>query len=516
MNKIQRFLIANYPTVWNVKLVPMLFLFIIMYFLFGLLGYLMGNVDFSQTYYRYYSSPIFERNIFILLSLIFIRIFIFIGWLVFYMRNNRLGTFYPAKTKQLYGEWILGLIIITLTIMLPHIFDLGSKLRTQSIASKQEVKAAFRTLQMAKILIPNNYSDYQLESDVPIEKSDSTRMLKEIKQDSSRVRSPRLSLLNYGSHNVKKKYGDYDNDESEEINTVRQWLLNGRTDSIRAVMEAFYQLQHKHNLNDEGKTLTPDQWFERIYTPPFFEVNKSNLIMRSYDYNFSDSFDESYDPDKNSYYLVDKFYCDTLFTGDYDDMAQYYSTMFPTLPYEEIKQGYRTIDSSYDYNSITDMLSAELLMALLISIAVFSVRLTNGNSFLKAFIISGLLLIFFFLWDTIIYTGHKLLLSTSAWFIIFVVLSIYLSYHTFRSQIKGKSKVAVNTFMWLIPFLIPIIFKLLCIYDEATEDEIINNNQAFHFYYYEDEMMWINILFVLLIMYPVIAFLRRWKGLAEE
>lgn len=75
---------------------------------------------------------------------------------------------------------------------------------------------------------------------------------------------------------------------------------------------------------------------------------------------------------------------------------------------------------------------------------------------------------------------------------------------------------AINTFMWLIPFLIPIIFKLLCIYDEATEDEIINNNQAFHFYYYDDEMMWINILFVLLIMYPVIAFLRRWKGLAEE
>lgn len=547
MNKIQSYLVANYPTTWNMRLVPMLILVFFANLIFGLIGYAIGGIDFTRTYHEpYYWNGLIHGDNYrdyasISIISIFIAIFIFLLWFTFYKRNNRLETYYPVKTKQIYGEWLRILLMISLISLFPFSISTGILIREQSTVNKQELQAALRTLKMAKVLITDNFHDYKWEpsKEIIIEIPDSMLVeLCKLSEDEKKLFStdnnnglhkngyvgPSLLYYNAQSqiefYKYPKIYGKKGIIIKDTIVCkVLDWLRYGQTDSIRAVMKAFDQLAHKHNLVTEY-TLTPDQWFERIYHPPFFAVTNENRIYShniiNYDYisELYNNHERYYDFDKKEYYVLDTESGDTIVKGDNTEtINDYYKINLPTLPLNELEAGYNYIyDSQNIYkNPFPYLLLTLLYISTMLSLMVFSFRLTNGKSWLTAFIISGLL--FFIILFLPIAAKLEPDYVISSWLIIFVSLLLYLIYHLKVSKVKRLSYFAVNTFLWLMPCVIPLSFALMYLYFDRHTD---NSGTGNFLDEYIVMMFWINLLFTILVMYPVTALLRSWKGLAEE
>ena len=102
LKKIQNYLLRNYPIVWNTKFIPMgitIIIFNIFFFFFGLF---VGE-DFTDYYNTSTSAKLFKTISYLA------SILILIIWLIFYLKNNGLKSFYPKNTKKLYLEWLLTL-----------------------------------------------------------------------------------------------------------------------------------------------------------------------------------------------------------------------------------------------------------------------------------------------------------------------------------------------------------------------------------------------------------------------
>lgn len=524
MEKIQHYLLTHYPTIWNVKLIPMLVILFFAHLLFGLIGYASEDIDFS----KYYYSTLIENNSFLFVCSIFISIFIFIGWLVFYMRNNGLKNFYPAKSIHIYGEWLLILFITILISLIPFSLSMGSVLKVRSIATEEECFSDLKTIEKVRILIPcYNYYDsysYDFSDKYPIIQIPDTMSLDYSKLNLDLfsieyTKNNRIRIIGYKGpsllyYNEPNRSYEYDEEDVPIYNetatdTVKYWLKTAQTDSIRSLMNAFNKLQQKHNLKIY---LTPEQWFKRIYNPPFFPVDETSYIGNSeHCYN---TFTRYHDYDKDEYYVVNNS-DDTIARGDEYSTAKFLTNNYPILQLRELQAGYNYILNAHTkYDVLMTMLLVLLCVSMWLSIFVLSFRLTDGKSWLIAFVGSGILF-FLILFLGIFMSGFSLLGYESGfvfvvlfWIISFICLFIYVLYKISVAHIKEHSGVAVNIFLWLIPCLIPLLYALIIWYNKS--------NGNYDFDDYSEEVFWCDLAFVVIIIYPVIAILRKWKGIAEE
>ena len=105
---IQKYLLINHPLLWNLKIVPVSAFLILFNIIFILLGYLNGAIDFTETDNDYSRND--NDDIIIFFSMM-ISILTAIVWLVYYLKNNALKSYYPKNNFSLFKEWLLILVV---------------------------------------------------------------------------------------------------------------------------------------------------------------------------------------------------------------------------------------------------------------------------------------------------------------------------------------------------------------------------------------------------------------------
>lgn len=509
----------------------MLLILVGIHIFFGFIGYMSGSINFEDTYYS--SRDIFDDG-YLFVCTIFLSIFIFIGWLIFYMRSNALKNFYPKKTSQLYAEWLLILLIITGIALIPVSTTLGVITRSKTTVTLKEAKRALDIIEKARVLVPNgnNYYTYNSDNDVPIpipknkiiDLSGINLNLYDLEYDDNGKLNVKgyigPSLLFYSQYHYNYYDDEYNERKKEKkSDIVKDWLRTEQRDKIYQIMVDFNELQQRHQLEI---TITPDQWLERVYNPPFYPIDNSNIISDN-KYNYYSQYNRHYDYEKSSdsisVYVVTDYFGDTIMTGDDESTRKFVETNTNTIPYlqiSELEAAYEHIANSHTNNEfLFDMLLIIFCISIGLSIFVFSYRVTGGKAWLIAFVSSGVIFFFIVFLGVLIAdssysykTGPMFVISF--WLTMFAVLFVYLLYKVIGSKAKGFSSAPMNIFLWLIPCIIPMFcYNLLYLHQTLNE---------YHSFYMDEEKLifWFNIFVVIIAMYPIAAFVRKWKGIAEE
>lgn len=550
IKKTQKYLLINYPILWNIRIVPMIMVLLIIHLIFFGIGYLSTNVDFNKSYY-YYFSPANTLSMPYAVSIL-VGILILIGWLVFYNRNNSFKTFYPCKIRHLYTEWLLIFAITSGIALIPYTLTQGYITRWKAAASLEETLEAINILNKARVLIPNDQSNYtydgNMDKPIPIPhnvdfNAEDINLNLFSTQYSSKggifingYVAPSLLFYKdykyeyYYSYNQYHKKSEYITlDEIEKIKrqeTVKEWLKEGQKDSIYTVMKEFDKLRKKHNLKF---SITPDKWFQQIYNPPFFPVTAYNTIAdyasnSYYDYDYEyNNYVEATVPYNESYVLppvseiqVDSFAYMNIYSR-YQNQSSESITM--RLPYYELENGYEQILKCYTDSYKTGYIVLFCMcLSLVVSIFIFSFRITAGKPWLIALITSGVLVFFVVLIGVgireLLDINHDeiiVILMCLFWIVLFFALLIRILFKIDTEGNKGKSLVYSNILLWLLPCLIPISFLIYVVYVEYSY-HTYNVVQDKHI----SCMFWINILFTIFAMWPLTAIIRRWKSLPEE
>lgn len=545
IKKIQQYLLLHYPLIWNIRLVPMLLILIAIHLLIFGISFLSSEIVFKD-YYYYYSM--INSNGTMYTASIFVGILILIGWLIFYMRNNAVKVFYPRKTINIFTEWGLTFIICLMITSLPISLSTGTISRWRMIASEKQTNKTLDMLQKAQVLIPEDMNEYTFnkELDKPLPIVDS------IKVDPHKVdldlyafdytlqgniairgyKGPSLlfySDYEYNSFYESKNRGGYfyDNDNEirrkvNNINTVKQWLRTGQQDSIYALMNEFCELAKKHDLPIK---ISPELWMKRVYNPPYFEVNKAMLIGSRvdeedpyYEYSNSPNYYKGYDPDRELYY-VNNYYSDTLMVGTEAEADFFYkSTIAYSLPLRQLQSGYNQVRESYASNEeLRNIALVCICAALILSVFIFSCRMTSGRSWLIGFVLSGVLLFAVILMMIIMselggmHDKVWVMLFTLFWIVLFLAIIVYLTGKIMNKKNKGRSRPLVNIMLWLLPCIIPLSYAFcIAFYENISGNYYSPTNDAVSI------MFWINIPVVAITMYFIALLLRKWKSLPEE
>lgn len=164
IKKIQNYLLENHPLLWNTRFVPVMLIILLANVLFFIFGYLSTHTAFDDEY-RY--SYLDGDSVFLLyFASIFIGILVFIGWLIYYMRNNAFRIYYPRTTGQLYLEWIICFAICAGITFIPFSMTNGCRTKWQGVTTEKQAEEALSIMRKAQILVPVEAYYYSYESDV--------------------------------------------------------------------------------------------------------------------------------------------------------------------------------------------------------------------------------------------------------------------------------------------------------------------------------------------------------------
>lgn len=502
LKKIQQYLLLNHPLLWNIRIVPILSITIVINLLSLFIGYNSTKISFNSTYS--YSDYADQFSIYFLISIICIITAII--WLIFYSKNSALRAFYPQNSRKLYTEWLL-IVVIVFSILLPiYSFFAGTQLKQRSYVSKEEAIKAIETLQMVKILIPTNKTDYFSEypEGVPhVSKkgngyyaTDSLIQAAEQQDVATEYEGypnfAQLSLLNYNG------YSNYFYDEDlklRNVGDVKEWLINEDKAAISQLMDDFLALQSKHKLKSN---LDKDTWMKLIYNPSKYRVGDYNLIM-----------DENINP--NSYRYS-------------SSNISYY------LQHRELSNGYKQALSAYDINenSYYFLLTISCI-AIAISLLIFSYRITSGKSWLIAALAMVIFLFingFFTLINPLVtgsdfsFPGYLTILL-----ILFIVEYILVIGKITQRSDKGRSSIYMNHLVWAIPAIPFTIFTYVYYAAKSAHyasdyylETTINNDSLYRFL--DDHLahfMWGNLALTFITMWIFIHYIAlKWKSLPED
>lgn len=513
INKVQKYLLENHPLLWNIRLLPISIIILVANLSFFGIGYAFTDTTFNSR--NYYS--IYDNMGVVYFASIVIAIIIFVAWLIFYFRNNALKVFYPRKNSHVLIEWTLCFLICIGLTFIPLSLSYGSISKWKANTSLKEASNALRTIYKSQILIPSNIYNYIYDTqgnDNPIHVPD--EFIKDIELDSVNLakysfeyRKNGIKINGYIGSSLLffkndhyyyypledlKEYLSRDIIKRETLE-VKNWLQAGDSIQIKSLMNEYMHLIKKHNLQSD---INVDQWFNRIYHPPYFSVDTSSVIMNSIGNSFINIGQKSY-----SIHSRYKDSGNSIYVPEIDDYS--------------LRNGYESIINNHRYNENFKFLTLTCLsIALTLSFFVFSCRITGGKKWLKSLLFLGIFTLCLSLFTAMVAWSsyeNKWFASvsfTSSWIILFIFCLGYLITKIANQKEKHTSNVVMTIFIWYIPYIIPIIYALLAIFFEHQ------SNYDFTDYFHVETMFWINIPICVIAMYPISLLIRSWKSLAEE
>ncbi len=480
---IQKYLLLNHPLLWNTKIIPAVIFTLIFNFLFFGIGYLNGKVDFQET--NSYNYGI-EDGIMIFFSVI-ISILLFIVWFVFYARNNAFKSYYPLKIDSLYKEWLIILLISILNITYSISYYTGKTLQTRTYFSQTETEKRCQTIEMASVFIDGGFENYARED--YDKNGELTFQNKKYKQN---------SLINKSIDNVGEYYnrGQFleNIDENSKLMSseiqVKTWMQNDDQVEIKKMMYEYFHLIKEHHLESN---ISPEKWFSLTYHfPGFMEYEK---IGREKPYFAT--------PEtlSNSNVRIT-----TSTSRDYN----YY------VPQNNLKSGYDLISQSWKKPIIDlDLLRILLYVGTGFSLLLFSFKVTSGRSWIIALICIGLLWIVTGVFSIIIQSGFTFIFF---WLAVIAFLLIY--FFTIITKNKGKkiSDIVLNLMLWSFGGFLPAIYGLALEYSGPENFGSLGIHSPKHTWLQNnlDLFSWINLLIIIIIMFFLTIYIKKWKGIAES
>ncbi|MCO6565094.1 MAG: hypothetical protein J6581_06590 [Apibacter sp.] len=464
LKKIQKRLLENYPVLWNTKFVPMGITVLIFNIFFLINGFFSGSVNFHDMDYNYNITTVFYL-ISALASLL-----ILIIWLLFYFKNNGLKSFYPKKSNALYIEWLLTFILLIGNQLYPYSYSQGIQLKERTYASKKQTYDAKKILNKIQILLPDSYYYYQ---STPIKNTIDSL---ENDPDSTPMN---LSLLNFNTY--------YFDQNKVEIEQVKNWLIKEQKDSIRNLIHKYLNLQKKHNLSSN---LTVNSWMKLVYNPPNYFVPQSNYISKTKTY--------------------------------YDDNIKHY------VEFQNLDFAYQKIYDAYNNGNFSNKFILVILyIALNLSILLFTYRTTSGKAWLIALVVLGLLTFINGIFSVVFqlffidnHFSHIICLINIYWSFVFLFMCVYILIKLYKKQAKNKSAIMINLILWMLPN-IPILYfiSFMLSMNESIYGEDQNTYISSMYHYFYDHFtvfFWINLIFVIIILFFIAKIIKKWRALPEE
>ncbi|RKS02496.1 hypothetical protein [Flavobacterium sp. 102] len=510
--KTQKYLLLNYPLLWNTKAVPLTCFLIVMHVIFLVIGYIDGALNFNETEQNYNSS---NEGAIIFFSVL-ISFLTFVIWLVYYFKNNAFKAFYPKGDFSLFKEWCLILLISFLVSTFALTYELGCDLRIKSYYSENEAKKRCETLSKASIFYGQNYDEAKTEKRFI---NDSTNYVVLDYMLFKDKKYPLNSLLNKDIENYS--FFDAKWDSLTKVK-VKSWLVNDNKDSVKAVMKNYFDMVKEHQL---VSNIDENQWFSLVYNFPEFE-QKRVIAKRVKD--FYNNGDYNYDYDNYDQYATEAVTAVPLQKGKIDSINEYLKVIgrdkyvyYKTyIPADQLEYNYQKIADTYVNSSVTsEMFLIFLYFAMGLSIVVFSFKATSGRNWLIALVSMGVLNILL---------GIAAALSSSEYFYIWALLIITLVLFGYfiiviaNKTKKGISGITLNALLWLFPAFIPLVYtvtlqimRYTCGYYRAGFK--YENHPTLKFLKDNDDLMlMINFGFIFLMMAFFSIKIKAWRALADS
>ena len=176
------------------------------------------------------------------------------------------------------------------------------------------------------------------------------------------------------------------------------------------------------------------------------------------------------------------------------------------VPLKNVHNAYNAIDKANNNPEANpNKLLAYAYFALVLSMLIFSFRVTSGRSWLISVVV---------LFVTGIITGVFLMTLPNSitfillWGLIITGLLIYFIYINVRKTEKAQSMVVLNILLWLITALIPAIY--ITVHEIMTKNDVYEKNGIA-----KDIVVYGDYFMIIAAMYFLTVQIKKWKGIAE-
>lgn len=514
--KFQSDLLIKNPLIWNTRVIPFTVILLFFNLIFFLVGYNHGMIDF-QTRQEYYYD--FAEPIVIIFSLL-TSLLVFISWALFYFKNNAFKSFYPKNSNSIFKEWLLILLICVLNLAYIPTYFYAKDFRARNYFEKSELQRRCEVITKSSIFLDGAFQE-EYYIDVKDEQGEWQRIRRDSFEYNNRKYSLK-SLINKG--HLSFPIPDYKKD-SLNSDQVKKWMVNDQQDSIKNLMADFFKIVNEHKLKSN---INAEKWFNLVYDYPEFtdyaRIGMKNSIEEYYDYETENGVTEVAEYiDSLATYNTNKEVYDSLsfnlkFENGYKNLyyKYYINSKSMVYSYDEISRAWTSPTVDFEF------VLAFLYVSLGFSLLFFTFKFTFGRSWLIGIITTitlGIILGILF---------SLRLTTTSRFGIVIVIIIALLTYFIIilkNKQSKKISAIVLNLLVWYLPILLIMIYFLVI--------EILKVSQGYYDVDYEKRtyenfpliedleslvmpFLSINLIIVIIYMFFISKFIRKWKGIAES
>jgi hypothetical protein len=517
--KTQEYLLLNRPLLWNLKVLPMAAIMLVIHIVFFVAGYAYGAIDFSETNEKFFFD---WTEGFAMFFGVVVSILLGLVWLVFYFRNNAFKSFYPKKKSSLYQEWLLIFAILTLNVTYPLSFIYAKDLRARNYYDETEVMRRTDVISMVSLFADGAYIE---SGDSLIDGKDGESI--NIHRDTFKYGTryyPLKSLLNKNITSFSIQQHDKD---SLNKRRVKGWLVANKKDSVLWLMNQFDKIAKEHQAISN---ITPAKWISLVYhhpdfadyitvgRMPFFVENESTLpYEENIEVMAADGEGVATSAVKDTASNIIKVRNGTTYI-----YPKYY------VPLRQIENSYQIISTAWTSpDAEFDLVLAFVYIGLILSLLVFSFRLTSGRSWLIAIVSFGVTamligIINLLLFKLVLRELHVSRFDDEMYFGLWLVIVLSaLGYFLSIKHTRRLSDIILNILLWLMPWVLPAIAMLLNSYFNSKVvyvNQVRVNPRSWLEILVDDYMPFYmagSVLAYIIFMYFFTSYIKKWKGIAE-
>lgn len=550
INKINKYLLENYPLIWNTRLVWMIGINILIHLIFFIIGYsTVNNIEDLKEQYKlnqffYDTSAVYYNFL--------ISIFMLLIWIVFYLRNNAFKNLYVVKKGMLFKQFCIILVIFFISISQFYSFKQGLITKVKSLYNWQEVDKDIKTFNKTALFLVQNQLNYEIDkkkypAPFPLNVSITNKNLNIENVDTSKAYIKHKGAY-YQFYKIDKNEKENDNYAVEEIyydvqefndeiknrNVINvnkfkellhpslfnyskqlfypgqdslayrsqlnhhQKILEKANDSeIKNELKAFISLANKYKIEHNLKV---ESWFKLINNKPNYLlselINTSNpIVINSNDYNYTKN--------NNSRFNTNIPYSKTLYLS-LDNTDSFFNNVHESY--------FSKFDSGFFYFLI--------VLSFVLAILLFLFKTTDIKTILLS-IVASLVVLVIIVWLMSSFRGVFESNQNREYFIM-IFISFIIILLSFSTYILKWKKVIISTIWSLGLFATPTFFIFIILYYiehlkqvyRAIHPKVYNYKSDFEIWF-ENYGFWLIILIWIFTVYFYSVFIRKLKARPE-
>ncbi len=160
ITKTNKYLLENYPNIWNTKIVWVLLISLILHFIFFCFGFL--TFINPETLHETRVVDIYFENGTVFMNII-LFILITVIWLSYLFKNNTFKSLYSLKNKQLFSQLLMSIIIILSTSSFYISYNYGIKTYININYDDERIEDEIKKSNKVAVFFSHNLGHYTLD-----------------------------------------------------------------------------------------------------------------------------------------------------------------------------------------------------------------------------------------------------------------------------------------------------------------------------------------------------------------